>query len=64
MTLVMQFRDSITGDVLGKVADSRQAPDRGYMQITNSVTNLAEADRMLRKWARLLVAGLDNAHGK
>lgn len=64
MTLVMQFRDSITGDVLGKIADSRRAADRGYMTVTNSVTNRAEADRMLRKWARMLVEGLDNAHGK
>lgn len=64
MTLGIEFRDSITGDVLGKVMDSRDAPDRGYMQYTNSVTNRAEAERMLRRWAGMLVKALDRAHGK
>lgn len=64
MTLVMQFNDSITGALLGRVADSQSAVDRGYMTVTNSVTNKAEADRMLRKWAKLLVQGLDRANGK
>lgn len=64
MTLELEFRDSITGDVLGRVEDSRNAPDRGYMQYTNSVTNKAEADRMLRRWAGMLVTSLDRAHGK
>ena len=64
MTLGLEFRDSITGDTLGKVMDSREAPDRGYMQVSNSVTNKAEAERMLRRWAGMLVAALDKAHGK
>ena len=54
----------ITGALLGKVADSQAVRDRGYMNITNSVTNKAEADRMLRRWARMLVARLDKIHGK
>jgi hypothetical protein len=64
MTLYLEFRDAITGDVIGKVADSQSVRDRGYMNITNSVTNKAEADRMLRRWASLLVQGLDRAHGR
>lgn len=64
MTLGIEFRDSITGDVLGEIMDSRDAPDRGYMQYSNSVTNKSEADRMLRRWAGMLVAALDRAHGK
>ena len=64
MTLYLEFKDAITGALLGKVADSKTVRDRGYMCITNSVTNKAEADRMLRGWARLLVAGLDKAHGR
>lgn len=64
MTLYLEFRDAITGDVIGKVADSQSVRDRGYMNITNSVTNRAEADRMLRRWAQLLVKGLDRAHGR
>ena len=64
MSLYMEFYDSITGALLGRVMDSQAARDNGYMQITNSVTNKAEADRMLRKWARLLVDRLDKVHGR
>lgn len=64
MTLGIEFRDSITGDVLGKVMDSRDAPDYGYVRVSNSVTNKSEADRMFRRWAGMLVAALDRAHGK
>ncbi len=64
MTLYLEFHDAITGAILGKVADSQQVRDRGYMNITNSVTNKAEADRMLRRWAQLLVKAMDKAHGR
>ena len=64
MTLYLELRDAITGDTIAKIADSQSVRDRGYMNITNSVTNKAEADRMLRRWAQLLVNGLDHAHGR
>ena len=64
MALQLEFRDSITGDTLGRIYDSREAPDNGRMMISNSVTNTSEANRMLRRWARMLVDGLDKAHGK
>ncbi len=64
MTLGIELRDSITGDVVARARDSRSAPDLGYVQYTNSVTNRAEAERMLRRWAGMLVAALDSAHGK
>ena len=64
MTLYLEFHDSISGALLGRVMDAQAARDRGYMSISNSVTNRAEADRMLRKWARLLVQKLDKVHGK
>jgi hypothetical protein len=34
------------------------------MSISNSVTNLSEVDRMLRRWAQMLVGAMDRAHGK
>ena len=64
MTLYLEFHDSISGELLGRVVDSQAAPDRGYMTISNSVTNKADADRMLRRWAQSLVAALDRVHGK
>ncbi len=62
--ILWEFRDAVTGALLGRVADSQKAPDTGYMQISNSVTNMAEADRMLRKWAKKLVERMDDVHGK
>jgi hypothetical protein len=64
MTLYLEFHDALSGALLGRVLDSRSAPDRGYMSVTNSVTNLSEVDRMLRRWAQMLVAAMDRAHGK
>jgi hypothetical protein len=64
MTLYLEFHDSVSGALLGRIMDAQSAPDRGYMSVSNSVTNKADADRMLRKWAKLLVAGLDKVHGK
>lgn len=64
MTLELELRDSISGDVLGRVEDSRDAPDHGHVRYSNSVTNKSEANRMLRRWAGMLVAALDRAHGK
>ena len=64
MTLYMEFHDAVTGALLGRVVDSQTAPDMGHMQISNSVTNKAEADRMLRKWARKLVERMDAVHGR
>ncbi len=64
MTLYLEFYDAITGDLLGKVADARAVRDRNYLQISNSVTNKAEADRMMRRWAQLLVKAMDRAHGR
>ena len=64
MSLYMEMYDGLTSALIARVADSQSAPDYGTMQITNSVTNRAEADRMMKKWAKLLVKALDEAHGK
>jgi hypothetical protein len=61
MTLKLEMFDSVTGDLIATASDSREAPRRGYMQWTNSVTNRAEAKRMLERWARDLREGLDEA---
>jgi hypothetical protein len=58
MTLYMELYDSVTGDIIAKVIDP-EASDRGGFAIeANRVTNKAEADRILRKWAGLLRAHL------
>jgi len=52
---------STTGTLLWK---KQAARDNGFMTISTSVTNKSDADRILRKWAKLLVAKLDEVHGK
>lgn len=64
MTLYLELYDSVSGEILGRVIDAKEARDSGYMQWQTSVSNRAEAERMLRKWAVLARQGLDRAHGK
>ena len=64
MTLLMGFYDAVSGSMLARVVDAEAAHDNGYMQISNSVTNMSEANRIFRKWAKILVAKTDAAHGK
>jgi Protein of unknown function (DUF3313) len=61
MTLYMELYDSPTGAKIGQVMDRQRSMDDGHVTYTNSVTNRAEANRMLRKWAGLLVDALDEA---
>jgi len=64
MTLYLELYDSATGAIIGRVVDRSSARDSGRIMISNSVTNRAEADRMLRRWADLLRKALDEAHEK
>lgn len=59
MTLFMEFRDAETGQLLARAVDTKQGTDMGHLQIANSVTNSAEAQRLLSGWARALRQGLD-----
>jgi hypothetical protein len=60
MTLLLELLDATTGEVLVRIVDRRQAMDTGRMQWSNSVTNAAEAKRVLRRWAEQLRKGLDS----
>lgn len=64
MTLKLRVYDSVTGDLIVAASDRREAPRRGYMQWTNSITNKAEARRMLQKWAEGLRERLDEARDR
>jgi hypothetical protein len=63
-TLYIQLFDSVSGDIIGRAAD-RQAARRagGAVNWSNSVTNTADARRMMGGWADSLVGFLD-AHYK
>jgi len=63
MTLKLDIYDSVTGDLLASASDRKEAPHRGYMQWTTSVSNYADARRMLQAWAKDLRKRLDEARG-
>ena len=62
MTLVLELRDSVTGETLARVVDTQSARNFGMMTITNRVTNNADARRAIRLWAQALRNGLDSLH--
>ena len=62
MTLYIEAYDSITGDLLAKALD-RKADRRndGFYTWSNSVTNKAAAERILKGWATILLNALNEA---
>lgn len=59
MTLYLELVDATTDEVLARVVDRQEDFDDSYLTWTNSVTNKADADRILRRWARELRDSLD-----
>lgn len=64
MTLYLEAYDSVTNEILARVVDPEAGRDSGMIQMQSAVTNKAEADRILKKWAGILRGALDAAHGK
>ena len=62
MTLYLELFDATTGDILARVVDKVRGMDSGQLQWTTSVSNKADAERAMRRWATLLRKGLDEAH--
>lgn len=54
MTLYMEFYDSATNELIGRVVDP-QAADNTGMGRSSSVSNKGEADLIIRRWAKLLI---------
>ena len=63
MTLYLEFFDSVTSSLLGRVVDRKAARDNGRMQISSRSRNKFEADRLFKKWAGLLIAKMDSVMG-
>lgn len=59
MTLYLELVDSTTDEVLARIIDRQKDFDDNYLTWTSSVTNKADADRVLRRWAKQLRDGLD-----
>jgi hypothetical protein len=54
MTLYMELLDGKTGSIIARVIDPEAAGNNDMIKIRNSVTNRADADRVLRRWATIL----------
>ena len=64
-TLYVQLFDSVTGEILGRAADRRAVRSAGgTISWSNSVTNMADARRMMGRWADQLIAFLDSHYVK
>jgi hypothetical protein len=61
MTLYLEVYDGATGEILARVVDPKAARDDGLIQWQTSVTNRAEASRIIGKWAALTRTALDRA---
>lgn len=57
-TLVLQAKDSLTGQVLGRAVDAQWTGDSGPY-IRNRVTNIADFEQLFSRWAKRSVEGLD-----
>jgi len=64
MTLYLEVFDSVTGQILARAVDRQAGRGMGRIQWQNRVTNTAEADRILRRWASALRKRLDEVHGR
>jgi hypothetical protein len=64
MTLVLEVRDSVTGELLARAVDAQSGRGSGSWSVTNRVTNTADARRAINIWAAALRAALDELNGK
>jgi|GEM_PF-179107 len=61
MTLYLELYDSVTNDKIATAKDRKQDYRRGYAQWRTSVSNRADARRMMSSWAKALRESLDEA---
>ena len=59
MTLIMQLHDSVTGQLLARAYDRRDGRTLTCGNWTKSVTNTAEAKRIIGVWATALRKAFD-----
>jgi len=64
MTLLMELRDGLSGEIIARVVDRREARAAGSggshdLYYSNAVTNTDAVRRVFRRWAQLLRARLD-----
>lgn len=62
-TLILEAKDSLSGETIYRAVDRRSAEQAGGdMMRSNSVTTTAEVRRLAKRWASRLREGLDSIH--
>ncbi len=64
MTVFMELVDSVTGQTLARVVDTKEGPRSGLVQWSTSATNSAGARWVIGQWADVLRKGLDEVNSK
>jgi|AntAceMinimDraft_5_1070358.scaffolds.fasta_scaffold02630_6 hypothetical protein len=64
MTLYLELLDGKTGDLIARVIDPEAADDAGMAQIADAVTNTADFDRIVQRWAQILNSYLSKLTAK
>lgn len=59
MTLKLELFDSVTGALVASFSDRQEDPRLGWMEWRTRVSNRADAERMLKRWATHLRERLD-----
>jgi hypothetical protein len=58
-TLFLEIYDAVSGEILARWVDTREDPDRGYLDWANRVTNIHRATGVVRSWTKRLIEGMD-----
>jgi len=62
-TLVLELKDSLSGETIYRAIDRRAAERVGdQMMVSNTVTSTSEVRRLAQRWAIRLREGLDSVH--
>ena len=62
MTLFLEIADAVTGETLFRIVDRRRNLNAMRLQWSNSVTNAADARRVLNAWGEQFRQGLDRVY--
>ncbi len=62
ITIAMEFRDSVSGELLATIVDRRKAG--ATWQANNAMRNRMEVERLFKRWANLFASGLDEVKAK
>jgi hypothetical protein len=54
MTLYLELYDGKTNAIIARIIDPEAADNAGLAEVANRVTNTADFDRVLRRWAEIL----------